>query len=803
LVLLPSSLTRSQYTDPPFPHFVRVEYRLPRLMMNNYHCHFVGGTGGAGGPGYGNGVGGVGGDGTGPILNWDIRGDVTMNGTYHQHGERGIYILDRAAALGAIYDSAESFPQPRCHPETRTRMLDDLREWALATDPETSILWLYGPAGAGKSAIMQTLAGQLQDADRLSGCFFFKRGDSMRGNGKTLFVTIAYQLALNVSWLRKPISQGVENEPSIVARSIESQMRKLISGPCSRDGNCEPLAIIIDGLDEYNGHDVQQQILRVIRDASSKHPIPLRFIVASRPEAHIREVFDSPFYAGHHRSVNVKQSFDDVERYLSDEFSRIRREHRTMTNIPLPWPSPDVLEELVEKSSGHFIYASTIIKFIDDKNFRPTQRLTIVLEANSPGSESAFDPLDQLYMTILNSAPRQSDLVPVLGAIVHFTRRPEEIDQILGLAHGETRLVLRGLHSLLFLDDGYGISSHHASFLDFLNNPGRSRTFCVGTLQPRIDLARIILEAYVGPHENGDGFLSQFLRNNLMPFITSFPPSAEVTELLSLIGTIDPECIFGVSTTEVPGQMLAWLKKIPSASRALIKLWEDYGCMVSFEETVLMGSPTEHVFPCSPESIRMLVSLVVFRQGGLKGLRVLLDLTWTEMRTTICGLSSNGARDQQGLPVLAARLAFRDVALQCIRKMVKNQVDMGGQVYSREQYELANGISYLVRSSPPCPILYRELWRIPIAPIVYNRFSGTLLIQHISKWLESFSDPTTELIAFWKQAGGFDSKRFGLLGCGENGWRSVVKRWNSAILRLGLPDTLELPLPDFVGFYVY
>ncbi|KAJ7886456.1 hypothetical protein B0H14DRAFT_2338261, partial [Mycena olivaceomarginata] len=69
--------------------------------------------------------------------------------------------------LGAIHDSAESFPQPK----TRTKMLKDLYEWALATNPET-ILWLYGPASAGKSAIMKTLAGQLRDAGRLGSCFF-------------------------------------------------------------------------------------------------------------------------------------------------------------------------------------------------------------------------------------------------------------------------------------------------------------------------------------------------------------------------------------------------------------------------------------------------------------------------------------------------------------------------------------------------------------------------------------------------------------------------------------------------------
>ncbi|KAJ6447575.1 hypothetical protein C8R45DRAFT_884491, partial [Mycena sanguinolenta] len=313
----------------------------------------------------------------GASLNCDFHGDVVMNNAYHR-GESGIHILHRSVALEAIHDATDSFTEPKCHPETRTRMLMDLCKWALDPRPKTTILWLHGPAGAGKSAIMRTLATQLQKDGRLGGCFFFKRGHATRGNAKTLFATIAYQLAFNVELLRTPISRVVEQNPSILVRSIGTQMQELISKPCRAHKHWHPLVIVIDGLDECDGHAFQGEVLRAIRNPSSNHPIFLRFLVASRPEPNIREVFDSSFYSGHCRLVNVEQSFRDVRKYLSDEFARIHREHRTMTNIPLPWPSPEVVWELVRKSSGHFIYASTIIKFIDDKNYRPTQRLAVV-----------------------------------------------------------------------------------------------------------------------------------------------------------------------------------------------------------------------------------------------------------------------------------------------------------------------------------------------------------------------------------------------------------------------------------------
>ncbi|KAF8184282.1 hypothetical protein K438DRAFT_1724089 [Mycena galopus ATCC 62051] len=441
-----------------------------------------------------------------------ITGGTFVSNNTHRQGERGIDLLHTAVALAAIYDSAESFPQPKCHPETRTEMLQDLREWALERDPESTIVWLHGPAGAGKSAIMQTLARELQNVGRLGGSFFFKRGHSTRGNGKTLFATVAYQLALGVPWLKAPISNMVEDDPSIIARSIEVQLQKLISEPCCLHNVGEtrdPIAILIDGLDECEGQDVQEEILRSLRNSAADYSLPLHFIIASRPEPHICEMFESQFYKGLYRPFNVVQSFDDVRKYLRDEFARIHCEHRnTMTNIPLSWPSPEILEQLVWESSGHFIYASTIIKFVDDKNYRPTERLAIVQQQDIVQSCSAFDPIDQLYMTILCSAPRQAQLVPVLCAIRHFHLHPDTVDRLYQLAPGDTRLLLRGLHSVLELpedsnEDGPStIETHHASFLDFLKNERRSQQFYVDGLHHRMDLARAFLKLCVGQYRS-------------------------------------------------------------------------------------------------------------------------------------------------------------------------------------------------------------------------------------------------------------------------------------------------------------
>ncbi|KAF7334900.1 WD40 repeat-like protein [Mycena sanguinolenta] len=261
-------------------------------------------------------------------------------------------------------------------------------------------------------------------------------------------------------------------------------------------------------------------------------------------------------------------------------FLRIHREHSTIADIPLPWPSPAVLQQLVDKSSGHFIYASTIIKFIDDKSYRPTERLEMVQDPDRSGSEPVFETLDQLYITILCSAPRQSQLIPILCAIAHFPLAAGDIDQLFGNAKGETRLLLRGLHSVLNVprDNQHRILPYHASFVDFLKHPNRSGDFCVGILNRRVSLACYLLQFFAGPFQRNICRLSR-----LIDFIVSLPPCGLVAELFPLIRSMNADYIFAPKEYQSEYNyfeaIVSWLKNNPSAPPDVIQLWEDYGTL--------------------------------------------------------------------------------------------------------------------------------------------------------------------------------------------------------------------------------
>ncbi|KAF7348950.1 NACHT domain-containing protein [Mycena venus] len=438
-----------------------------------------------------------------------INGGTFIGGNVHNihHGEAG----------DAFHDSAERYPQPRCHPETRTKLLDVLWNWACGiepprnwssddgdldepshdflstgdTQPGSDILWLNGPAGSGKSAVAQSFCQRLKDEGCLGGSFFFKRGHFSRGNAKKLFPTIAYQLALLLPELKHLISQAAENDPAIVDRTLSYQLQELIVEPCRRSHLSTPVPIIIDGLDECDGDDIQQEILRSISSTVHQEHLPILFLVASRPESHIRETFSDPCLDKFHWPLNINQSFHDVYKYLLAEFGRIHREHRTMAAVPSPWPQTDIVEDLVRKSSGYFIYVSTVIKFIDDKRFRPVNRLEIILGIKSSNFGSPFDGLDQLYQLILSAFIAAPLCVSVC-----------KLERLLELEMGDVRLILRDrLHSLIKMpspeeDQREGLRVHHASLQDFLESPTRSGPFSVSGSEYRTNVTYHILKAF-------------------------------------------------------------------------------------------------------------------------------------------------------------------------------------------------------------------------------------------------------------------------------------------------------------------
>ena len=89
----------------------------------------------------------------------------------------GLHTLRLGVSLGAVHDSSERFPPPNCHPDTRKAVREIILDWIHSESSTSSFFWLYGSAGAGKTAILQAIAEFLcstpESDENFGGSLFF------------------------------------------------------------------------------------------------------------------------------------------------------------------------------------------------------------------------------------------------------------------------------------------------------------------------------------------------------------------------------------------------------------------------------------------------------------------------------------------------------------------------------------------------------------------------------------------------------------------------------------------------------
>ena len=209
--------------------------------------------------------------------------------------------------------------------------------------------------------------------------------------------------------------------------------------------------VIVDGLDECHEKAIQQLILRLLSEAITIHKLPLRFLVASRPESYIRNSFGQELLY----TIILDETFNpgrDIQVLLQDGFAKICAESSIPSHMEHLWPREGVIDLLVQRSSGQFIYAATVLKFVGADFWNPTKQLALVLKSDP----TAFSDFEQLYIKILSAYPSTKNIVQVLGIFVAFDEEDltlEVIEEIIKMEESELKLVLRDL-SLMDNENG-------------------------------------------------------------------------------------------------------------------------------------------------------------------------------------------------------------------------------------------------------------------------------------------------------------------------------------------------------------
>lgn len=422
---------------------------------------------------------------------------------------------------GVDFNSFKRDPPPRCLPGTRVSILQAVVNWLHKPHPKESALWVRGAAGVGKSAIVQTLVEDLVKDNRLCGRVFFS-GENDCGSANQVFPTIAYQLAVEDPSYKNYVLHLMLENPQSLEKSMKEQFRILIFQPFIihglRDG-LNDLVIVLDGLDkcgakkaqedgrlrERSSEDVQCEIVQLIMNLVSQYPsAPLLWVIASRPEAYLQNVF----YAQDIRRrfwetevlIDLDESCQDVEKFLRSEFSRIRRKYPDHIHRAAIWPSSKDFIAITKAALGLFIFAEVVIRCVDDPHVKnPIMQLKLaMLSVNKmPHPSKNRNPLailDTTYNEAVSGVPRNviepaRDILAWLAFFDHRDPNEETPDlalicNLLDITKDVAITVLRHLYSVIRLPRVGDIDSsrptfYHASFRDHLEDPSRSRHFSI------------------------------------------------------------------------------------------------------------------------------------------------------------------------------------------------------------------------------------------------------------------------------------------------------------------------------------
>jgi len=449
--------------------------------------------------------------------------------------------------------------------DTRVELRKQIMDWC--DDPNSKcIFWLNGMAGTGKSTIARTIARELAEKKRLAASFFFTRGKKDIGHSRMFFTTIAAQLANSLPVLGTFISDAIDSNRDIFKQGLREQWNQLILNPLKNAPTQSiQLVVVIDALDECDSMQDIQLILQLIAEAKDLDTVRIKVFLTSRPELPIFGGFRQLSGETYQEFILHNIPLDTVNADISTFFMQKLSPLKAMHGLGTPWPDEQIIEQLVERAAGLFIYAATTVRFIQDGIDGPEEPLSLVLSATK-SSPSATEHLDSIYTTLLQHSVLgrrgyqecAARFRQVVGSIVVMfnTMSARNLAQLLRMPFKMVSGTLDPLRSVLNVpeDESQPVRLFHLSFRGFLLDSQRcsDSRFQVDEKERHTSLFRKCME-----------HISQLQEN-----------------ICNLWGP-------GVLITEIPGDMIQ--KSIPRHVQYACRYWLDHwrlGGLLALEEDI-------------------------------------------------------------------------------------------------------------------------------------------------------------------------------------------------------------------------
>jgi WD40 repeat protein len=374
---------------------------------------------------------------------------------------------------------------------TRVQLLADVMSWAESPDAPV-VFWLNGLAGTGKSTVARTICERFSNHALLGASFFISRQVAERRHPQNILRTITYQLARQQPAFSRAISATLQGTPDLAS---SEGLQKLAAELFLKPAGCIPansrVLIVIDAMDECAadsrgrpGGELLPLLLRGLLQLSGR----VKLLLTSRAEPEISQMFHSAALGSQHTVMQLHDLDSavvrsDIRTYLTRSFANIvtARPDLFLAN----WPSNEDIDSLGNLADVLFVFAATVVRFVDTPRHDPRSRLEIMLAHREGNFASPYHFLDQLYLQVLRASVHSEQhedeeslsqtLRSVVGSIV-AARQPLSVAVhaiILFMNPNDGRLLVKSLSALLLSTKDEPVRIFHPSFRDFITNPRR------------------------------------------------------------------------------------------------------------------------------------------------------------------------------------------------------------------------------------------------------------------------------------------------------------------------------------------
>ena len=240
--------------------------------------------------------------------------------------------------------------------ETRLLIFEKIKLWLDDRTSENRVMVISGDAGMGKSVIAAVVCQRMQHAGQLSGSHFCQHNKERYRNPKVMLQSLACQLCDVLPEYKSELVKKLSRNLGVDMNNLEIQelFELLFEEPlCSVGDRGRNLLVVIDGLDEseYKGRN---DLLDVVANYFCKLPVWFRFLVTTRPEVNIADRLEKfkPLQLEQDNEENVK----DVRLFLE----------KRLSSVIQAGCKEVVIDALVRKAAGHFLYAHLMVDFINE-----------------------------------------------------------------------------------------------------------------------------------------------------------------------------------------------------------------------------------------------------------------------------------------------------------------------------------------------------------------------------------------------------------------------------------------------------